>query len=392
MKPLKLNITFLILIIILSRSLAFGIFDQWDIVNDSGLAVKPLGQPAYLDYTTYLAHINSAWHEIYRPFSFIQLAWLDPAKALIWLQSQNAKPGPIFSILLGITGFDTLGWVYIFIGCLLGFCWAKFFEWRNLGLGEQVFVACFPALIYYSFLVSTDLLYALLVAIFYATTWSVLLHKKWALIWSVLIMTILLLIRPNALSLIPILLVVIYKDVNLNFFFKFIIFLITGLIGAYMLIYYLPYFWVHEVNSVKTPYWGIYSKEFYEGIFTWLPDWINKTFSFLFLAVSKILYSVGLRPSYSGVSLWLVLARASPAILLLPGLIFALIRAHWFERLFLFFFMIPVYVGATQERYLLAITPLLLFWGIQFYKSILYEYNHRKPAEEPLKNPFKSES
>ena len=369
---LNLKFLIIILIIILSRLLGFVIFDQFDIVNDSGLAVKPLGLPAYLDYKTYLAHTKSAWQEIDRPFRFIQLAWLDPTEAMMWLQSQNAKPGPLFSKILGLAGFDTLGLVYIFIGCVLGFSWAKFFEWRNIGLWEQVFLACFPALIYYSFLVSTDLLYAVLVAIFYATSWYFLLNKKWALILSVLIIIILLLIRPNALSLIPILLILIYKNGSLNFFNKIISFVIIGIIGSYMLIYYLPYFWLHAANSVNTPYWGIYSEDFHDGIFECLPDWINKTFSLLFLGISKILYSVGLRPSYSGVSLWLVLVRASPAVLLLPGLVLAFFRAHWFERIFIFFFMIPIYVGASQERYLLAITPLLLFWGIQFYK-LLYK-------------------
>ena len=374
MKSLKLNIIFLILIIILSRLLAFGVLEQWDIVNDSGLPVKPLGQPAYLDYTTYLANTNSAWHEIYRPIRFVQLAWLDQTEGLVWLQSQHAKPGPIFLNLLAITGYDTLGWIYIFIGGVLGFSWARFFERRNLGLWAQALACCFPALIYYSFLVSTDLLYAFLVAIFYATSWSALFNKKWAIICSTLILLTLLLIRPNALSLIPILLIVIFKNNQIHSIFKFIFIISIILLGIYMLLYYLPYFWEHESNSANTAYWGYYSKEFHEGIFTWLPDWCNNIFSLLVLALSKIIYSVGLRPSYSDVSLWLVLARAAPAVLLLPGLILAIFHAHWFERVFIFFFMIPVYVGASQERYLLAITPLLLFWGIQFYKNIYYKF------------------
>ena len=374
MKLLKDNSFFLIFIIILSRTIAFGILDGWDIVNDSGLAVKPLGQPAYLDYTTYLEHKNSAWHEIDRPFRFVQLWWLDQADGLVWLQSQPAKPGPLFSNLLNITSFDTLGWIYIFIGSVLGFSWARLFEYRNLGLWAQALAACFPALIYYSFLVSTDLLYAGLVAIFYACSWSVLMHKKRALIWCVMIMLILLLFRPTALSLIPILLIVVYMNDKINLLFKLIFISAFILIGIYMLLYYLPYFWVHEANSVTTHYWGIFPQEYHEGIFPWLPGWIDKTFSLILLALSKIIYSVGLRPSYSGVSLWLVLVRAAPAVLLLPGLIFIFFRAHWYERVFIFFFMIPVYVGASQERYLLAIIPLLLFWGIQFYSSIFYKF------------------
>ena len=370
MKSIKVNLVYLILIIIFSRILAFGILDRWDIVNDSGLAVKPLGQPAYLDYTTYLEHINSAWNEIDRPFRFVQFWWLNQADGMVWLQSQPAKPGPLFSNLLNIASFDTLGWIYIFIGSVLGFSWARLFEYRNLGLWAQALAACFPALIYYSFIVSTDLLYAGLVAIFYACSWSVLKHKKRAFIWCMMIMLILLLFRPTALTLIPILLIVIYKNENINLLFKMIYISAFILIGIYMLLYYLPYFWVHEANSVTTHYWGIFPQEFHDGILGWLPGWIDKTLSLLILALSKIIYSVGLRPSYSGVSLWLVLARAAPAVLLLPGLIYIFFSAHWFERVFIFFFMIPVYVGASQERYLLAITPILLYWGLQLYRSI----------------------
>lgn len=372
MKSLKVNFIFLIFIIILSRTIAFGILDRWDIVNDSGLAVKPLGQPAYLDYTTYLEHINSAWHEIDRPLRFVQLWWLNQTEGLVWLQSQPAKPGPLFSNLLDMTSVVTLGWIYIFLGSVLGFSWARFFELRNLGLCPQALAACFPALIYYSFLVSTDLLYAGLVAIFYACSWAVIMYKKRALIWCVMIMLILLLFRPSALSLIPILLIVVYMNDKINLLLKLFFISAFILMGIYMLIYYLPYFWVHEGNSVTTPYWGIFPQEFHEGIFPWLPGWIDNTFSLIFLALSKIMYSVGLRPSYSDVSLWLVLARAAPAVLLLPGLIFIFFSAHWFERVFIFFFMIPVYVGASQERYLLAITPILLYWGLVFYRNIFF--------------------
>jgi hypothetical protein len=375
MKSFKINLILLILIIILSRLIAFGVLDYWDIINDSGLAIKPLGWPAYLDYTIYLTHINSAWDEIYRPFLFFQYALIDTAEAWRWLQDQNAKPGPIFSNFLGLAGIDTLGWAYIFMGCLLGFGWAKFFEWRGLGLWAQALVACFPALIYYSFLLSTDLLYAVLVAIFYATSWYVLSHNKGAWILSILIMMILLLVRPNALSLIPILFIILAKDSTLKWYIKVFLISTCSLMGGYMLIYYLPYFWLHEANSATTSYWGIYSQQYHQGIFPWLPLWINQFTSLLLLVISKFLYSVGLRPSYSDISLWLVFIRALPSVLLLPGLIYGFWRGNWFDCTFILFFLIPVYLGAAQERYLLSITPLLLFWGVHFYSAIFKQWN-----------------
>jgi hypothetical protein len=162
------------------------------------------------------------------------------------------------------------------------------------------------------------------------------------------VLMVALLSRPNALAMIPVLFIVLATDSTLKWWTKSLLMLVWSLFGLYMLIYYLPYFWLHEVNSAGTPYWGIYPQQFYEGLFSGWPQWLNQAVSLLLLVISKVIYSVGLRPSYAGISPWLVLARALPGVLLLPGLIYGLWRGHWFDRVFLFFFLVPVYVGAAQ--------------------------------------------
>jgi hypothetical protein len=364
----------LMILVLLSRIVVFWILDQWNIINDSGAAVKPLGEPAYLDYATYKLHINSPWQEIFRPLEFIMRAMSDAAEAWSWLLKQQLSPGPIFPIILDFWGYERfrapLAWVYLLAGCGLGWVWAIFMAYHKTGLWTQALVASFPALVYYSFLVSTDLLYAVLMALFYAAAWGVLLRKPRAWIWCMLMLVVSLLSRPNALAMVPVLFIVIAAESTLKWSAKGIWMLIWGLFGVYMLIYYLPYFWLHEGNSVGTSYWGIYPQQFHEGLFSGLPQWLNQSVSLLSLAVSKVIYSVGLRPSYAEISPWLVLARAWPGVILLPGLIYGLWRGHWFDRIFVFFFLLPVYVGAAQERYLLAVTPLLLLWGIQAYKNL----------------------
>ena len=364
----------LVILVLLSRIAVFWVLDRWDVVNDSGVAIKPLGVPAYLDYAVYRTHIGSAWNEMSRPFLFIQRALSNVGHAFSWLQEQALKPGPIFPEILDLWGYERihawLAYVYLLVGCGLGLAWAKFLAWRKMGFWVQALAACFPALVYYSFLVSTDLLYAVLIAMFYATAWAVLLHKQRAWIWCMVVLIVALLSRPNALAMIPVLFIVLTTDSTLKWWTKSLLMLVWSLFGLYMLIYYLPYFWLHEVNSAGTPYWGIYPQQFYEGLFSGWPQWLNQALSFLLLAISKIIYSVGLRPSYADISPWLVLARALPVVLLLPGLIYGLWRGHWFDRVFVFFFLVPVYVGAAQERYLLALTPLLLLWGVQAYSAV----------------------
>ncbi len=375
---------FVLILVLLSRVLVFWIFDQWEIVNDSGVAVKPLGEPAYLDYGLYQKSIGSAWNEIFRPFIFLHYAWTNITDALVWLRGQPLKPGPIFPTLLNVWNYDInhapLAWAYLIMGILIGLLWAMFIAWRNMGLGLQILIACFPALVYYSFLISTDLLYVLLIALFYATAWAALLRSRWALFCCMGILVVALLTRPNALAMIPVLYFVITFDKILKWRTKLICMLFFGLLGVYMLIYYLPYFWIHEGNSAHTHYWGIYPKQFNEGLFSGWPSWLNKSISFVLYAVSKVIYSVGLRPSYADISPWLVIARSWPGVLLLPGLVYGLWRGQWFDRIFVFFFLMPVYVGAAQERYLLAITPLLLLWGIQAYSLLGQQVAYRIQA------------
>ena len=132
-----------------------------------------------------------------------------------------------------------------------------------------------------------------------------------------------------------------------------------------MLIYYLPYYWVHDGNAGATHYWGFLPSEYYKGLWAGAPAWISQPLSWLLFAVSKLMHAVGLRPSYASVDTWLVVVRALPGLVFLPGLIYLFFTAERFERWFVFFFMLPVFVGASQERYLLALTLILLLWGVR---------------------------
>jgi hypothetical protein len=74
-----------------------------------------------------------------------------------------------------------------------------------------------------------------------------------------------------------------------------------GLVGVYILIYYLPYYWVHDSNAGATHYWGYLPSDYYRGLWTEVPAWISQPLSWLLFAFSKLMHAVGLRPSYSSV-------------------------------------------------------------------------------------------
>ena len=126
---------------ILARLIAFLIFDNWDIVNDSSIPVKFAGEPAYLDYTVYIQHIGLAWSEFDRPFTFFQILTKDFLLALVWLDIQEIKPGPLFIVLMEEFNFLTeknyLAFFYLFMGCFIGIIWSKMLAMRGLNFFVQ---------------------------------------------------------------------------------------------------------------------------------------------------------------------------------------------------------------------------------------------------------------
>ena len=357
--------------IIVSRLCAFLIFELLSIKNDSGISIKLGGSPAYFDYLIYKNHISTAWSELSRPIDFVVLFMEDWRGAFIWLKALPLKPGPILPTLLGLAGYEEnrqlLALFYLIAGSLLGWHWSQCIRDRGEHLWLQILCACFPALVYYSFLVSTDLLYACLIALWLVGARAVLENKAGALTASGIAMLLLLLARPNSLALLPVMSIMVWRVKSFKFWFLWSLF--WGFAGVYMLIYYLPYYWVHDSNAGGTHYWGILPSEYYKGLWTGVPAWISQPISWLLFAVSKLMHAVGLRPSYASVDTWLMIARALPGLLFLPGLVYLFFAAQWFERWFVFFFMVPIFVGASQERYLLALTPILLLWGVRAWRK-----------------------
>lgn len=362
----------MVLAVVFSRLAALWIFENADIVNDSGVAIKLGGEPAYLDYGAYKAHAATAWSELTRPLHFAGLLLTDVPKALVWLQSQPLKPGPVFPALLHWADYENnrmlLSVLYVLGGAVLGGSWAVWLRDQGAAVWLQLIAACFPALVYYSFLVSTDLLFALVLAAWLSSAWAVLQGHRSAWTWAVLTMLLALLTRPNALALLPLMCILAWQGRRLGAWLGWCLF--WGMAGLYMLIYYLPYYWVHDGNAAATHYWGVLPSEYHRGLWADGPAWLSRPLSWLSLAISKLMHAVGLRPSYAGLDLGLVLARAWPGLLFLPGLVYGLWAGRWFDRWFVFFFMLPVFVGAAQERYVLAITPLLLLWGMKAWQCM----------------------
>jgi hypothetical protein len=358
---------FLISTIIFSRLCAILIFEGANIFNDSGIRIKLGGEPAFLDYLVYKNSVSNAWSEITKPLEFFNLLLDDWRGSFAWLKVQQIKPGPIYPMLIGLTGYEEsrklLSWAYQIAGTLLGWHWSKYLRDMGEPLWLQILCACFPALVYYSFLVSTDLLYACLIALWLMGARAVLGNKSGAWGATGVAMFLLLMARPNSLALLPMMIFLAWRVKSFKSWILWSLF--WGLVGVYMLIYYLPYYWVHDNNAGATHYWGYLPSDYYKGLWTEVPAWISQPLSWLLFAFSKLMHAVGLRPSYASVDMWLVVIRGVPGLIFLPGLIYLFFVGQLFEKWFVFFFMLPVFIGASQERYLLALTPILLLWGFR---------------------------
>jgi hypothetical protein len=142
------------------------------VVNDSGVAVKPWGPPAHLDFAVYKTHAATAWDGMGLPLELLAQWWGHGwGPALVWLQEQPLKPGPVYPALIQSLGYaqhqGLMASVYMVLGAVLGWAWAWWARAQGAGLGVQLVLAGFPALVYYAFVVSTDLLFAVIMAGFY---------------------------------------------------------------------------------------------------------------------------------------------------------------------------------------------------------------------------------
>ena len=139
---------------------------------------------------------------------------------------------------------------------------------------------------------------------------------------------------------------------------------------AFML-FYLPYFsWV-ATTSVGAHYFGWLPKQYIDGLWPELPMALNLSLSWLALSGAKVLYLTGLRPSFGDTAAPLVVLRMLPGFIMLPGLFWLLVRAEWRVRLFVAFFLAPILMGISQDRYVLPIQPVLFFYGTKAWGEIV---------------------
>lgn len=360
----------LLAVAILSRLLFAAFAVMISLKTENGFLVSPFIEIPFGDYGFYFKHMSEHFRSLFEPFLF----FYQGNSLESWLERPLA-PGPLFPWLLNIFNYPKqpviLASVYLIASALLVFGWTLYYRARGVSLWGQLALIAFPLLLWYSLVLSTELPMSIALFMFFC---GALAAPRWpfggiscALIGFILM----LLIRPNSLSLFPAILIVFFlnrKDMSKWVAMAAVI--LTTFIFAYFVLYYAPYFLMVQNSSFALNYWGLFPQQYSEGIYPNLPAFFDQIISNGALIISKLIYASGLRPSYSDVPAIFVLLRGMGGLLILPGIFYCFYRGSWLERVLLFGFLLPLIITVAQERYLLPLAPLLLLYGGIFWKDL----------------------
>ena len=352
----------------------------WPIPNEALFPVSPLNLQGYADFDFYLKSL-----EQYRSLTPLELLKKFIAFYQRPFQEQfgHIIAGPVFPSLLHIFDYRAgntlpMATAYLALGCLWSVLWLRFLWARGIGAGWLLLFAVAPNPIWFSLVISPDIVFAVLVGLFVIFYFSVERRSIHTAAW-LSILVLILLTRPNGYSvLIFVIIDLAWRNIRVQRDGKWIVMTVSLLILVFGL-YLYPYF-ITEMRKtlVDHLFFGIRVTEYSAGLFPDLPTLIDKATSLSLLVGAKVLYLVGLRPSYGETSDLLVIFRALPGLILLPGLFYVFIRGSVSERLFILMFIFPIMLGPSQDRYNLPIYPLLYYYGALFFAGVSGRLNRKR--------------
>jgi hypothetical protein len=343
----------------------------WPIPNENLAPVSPLNGQGYFDFLFYLESLEQyrsvPLYEILGKFvAFYQRPFQEQFGHIIAgpvfpaiIELFDYRPGNSLPLSLGFLGLD----------CLWAGLWIKWGADRGIPPLGLIAFALAPNPIWFMLVLSPDLVFAALVGFFYLiyfrknqTPWSTTL---WVGLLILILMT-----RPNGYSILLFVFLNFLWSNYQNGGFKYWRLIFLSALTILFTLYLYPYF-VTEMrkSAVDHIFFGYKTSEYVAGIYPVLPEWLNLACSWGSLVIVKVLNFVGLRPSYGATPGFLVILRALPGILLLPGFIWCIFFAGSRHRMFILLFFLPIFLGPSQDRYNLPVYPLLFFFGIQFFQQ-----------------------
>jgi hypothetical protein len=333
------------------------------LTNESGSLVSPLLPQNGVDFFFYrdswTLYRDLSWGELYGMFAeFYDRPFAE--------QRGNMIAGPVYPLIIAASGYtddNTLPLALLFLAMSIAtvWMWLAWLGGRGLGIWALCVFALLPNPLWFMLNLSSDLVFALLIAVFYVVycrgTQTLPSTAAWVLLLVAIVLT-----RPNGYSV----MLFVMLDLLLRFSGRrrAMVLAATSLLALAFALYLYPYFIVQMKATGQVTFFGIPQGEFYDGIFGLLPQALDLVLSWLALLGAKAMYFVGLRPSYGGMEWHWVALRSAAAIVFLPGLLYLLVAGDRTDRLFVFTFALPILMAQTQDRYNLPIQGILFYYGV----------------------------
>jgi hypothetical protein len=338
------------------------------VINENGQGISPTIARSGIDLHFYVES-RTVYADLFRRF-------LEGPGQVVTVDPTVFLAGPVVPLLMMIFSYGEgnawpLALAYLGMGCFWSVAWIWWLSARDLPVAWLFIFALLPLPFWFMINVSSDVPFALFVSMFYLIFFRDRAAGPWAAASLVVLAVLALGTRPNGLSIVLFAILILILPNGLTvpiraFFALLFVAVFAALFGLYN-----SHLEAFVISSSRLDFFGIPQATYLSGLYGDLPRLIDKPLSWLALLGAKILYLTGLRGSYADTSLLLVLLRGSSGLIFLPGLIRWLAKGTLSERLFLVCFLAPVFLGAAQERYLLAITPVLFFHGALSYRWAL---------------------
>lgn len=355
------------------------------LTNEQGAPISPLLANSGIDLAHYQAMRALYFGDPEAAIAAVG-ALFNGQSALTWGQAMFA--GPALPFLLEVFDYRPghalpLALLYLAIGCGLAALWLAWLARQGASPGWLLLFALLPNPIWFMLNVSTDLPFAAATALFYLAYFSGPPTSR-RIAACIALVVLALAIRPNAAALALFLLLDLAWRSGGR---RGHIALLAGLAAllAPAAVFYGPYLLSFVLTSTAKPlYFGLSQDDFLAGVFPWLPEPLDRALSLVALLGAKALCLVGLRPSVGDTPTALVLLRAAPGLILLPGLYWSLFRADRSHRLLMAIFIAPILAGATQDRYMLPVLPILFLYGCRAWAAGAAWLRARLTPQPPL--------
>ena len=354
-------------IAVLVRIAAFLFAIAYPPPNEKALPVSPLIFQTGIDFNFYAESRDKYFRGgLEESISRIIEHYRDGRDDYGWLEIS----APLLPLLLHVFDYREgntlpLALFYLALSIALALAWLGWLEGKGTPRPWLLLFALLPNPLWFMLNISTDFLFAVTVALFYFSF----IKKRYVSATAFILLSML--VRPHGVALV--LFAVLHPLLIKDGIPRRARYGLIGLSAAALVPLapiYFPYFVAFVESTDNLSFFGKTQAQYLAGIFEPLPAWIDIGLSWLSLLGAKVLYLVGLRPSYSNTPLFYVMLRAAAGFVLLPGLVYLMWRADKSERLFVGSFILPILLGASQDRYNLAFQPILFYYGFLAYHTM----------------------